>query len=194
MALRLFVLQANYRKPLDFTDEAIASAENGWTTLKDGLRFGYEYGSQLGWDLDSGAIAPESDAVVARFETAMNDDLNTPSALAVLFELAKELRRQGNIWVHEGKLDMDPEQLQQQWVTLRELGKVLGLEVNPVAENSTPEPGGLSDQEIESLIQDRLAARQGKNFAEADRIRNQLQELGITLIDKPGGVTQWHRN
>ncbi|WP_254564673.1 cysteine--tRNA ligase [Oscillatoria sp. HE19RPO] len=194
MALRLFVLQANYRKPLDFTDEAIASAENGWTTLKDGLRFGYEYGSQVGWDLDSGAIAPESDAIVERFQMAMNDDLNTPSALAVLFELAKELRRQGNIWVHEGKPDMDPQQLHHQWVTLRELGKVLGLEVNPVAENSTPEPGGLSDREIESLIQDRLAARQGKNFAEADRIRNQLQELGITLIDKPGGVTQWHRN
>ena len=194
MALRLFVLQANYRKPLDFTDEAIASAENGWTTLKDGLRFGYEYGSKLGWDMDSGAIAPESDPLVARFEAAMNDDLNTPSALAVLFELAKELRRQGNIWVHEGKPDMDPEQLHHQWVTLRELGKVLGLEVNPVEENSAPEPGGLSDQEIESLIQDRLAARQGKNFAEADRIRNQLQELGITLIDKPGGVTQWHRN
>ncbi|MCT7961319.1 cysteine--tRNA ligase [Laspinema sp. D1] len=194
MALRLFVLQANYRKPLDFTDEAIASAENGWTTLKDGLRFGYEYGSTLGWDLDSGAIAPESDAIVERFQTAMNDDLNTPSALAVLFELAKELRRQGNIWVHEGKPDMDPKQLQQQWVTLRELGKVLGLEVNPAVEDSASEPGGLSDQEIESLIQDRLAARQGKNFAEADRIRNQLQELGITLIDKPGGVTQWHRN
>ncbi|MCT7956420.1 cysteine--tRNA ligase [Laspinema palackyanum] len=229
MALRLFVLQANYRKPLDFTDEAIASAENGWTTLKDGLRFGYEYGSKLGWDLDSGAIVPESDAliaqfgfgrlgsgrfgsgrfgvgdfareiapefdpVVAQFQTAMDDDLNTPSALAVLFELAKELRRQGNIWVHEGKLDMDSQQLHHQWVALRELGKVLGLEVNPEADNSTPEPGGLSDQEIESLIQDRLAARQGKNFAEADRIRNQLQELGITLIDKPGGVTQWHRN
>jgi cysteinyl-tRNA synthetase len=194
MALRLFVLQANYRKPLDFTDEAIASAENGWTTLKDGLRFGYEYGSQVGWDLDSGAIAPESDALVARFEAAMDDDLNTPSALAVLFELAKELRRQGNIWVHEGKLDMDSEQLHHQWVALRELGKVLGLEVNPVQENSAPEPGGLSDREIESLIQDRLAARQGKNFAEADRIRNQLQELGITLIDKPGGITQWHRN
>ncbi|MCT7968777.1 cysteine--tRNA ligase [Laspinema sp. D1] len=194
MALRLFVLQANYRKPLDFTDEAIASAENGWTTLKDGLRFGYEYGSTLGWDLDSGAIAPESDAIVERFQTAMDDDLNTPSALAVLFELAKELRRQGNIWVHEGKLDMDSEQLHHQWVALRELGKVLGLEVNPVEENAAPEPGGLSDQEIESLIQDRLAARQGKNFAEADRIRNQLQELGITLIDKPGGVTQWHRN
>ncbi|MCT7990691.1 cysteine--tRNA ligase [Laspinema olomoucense] len=194
MALRLFVLQANYRKPLDFTDEAIASAENGWTTLKDGLRFGYEYGTQVGWDLDSRAIAPESDAIVERFQMAMNDDLNTPSALAVLFELAKELRRQGNIWVHEGKLDMDSEQLHHQWVALRELGKVLGLEVNPAVEDSTPEPGGLSDQEIESLIQDRLAARQGKNFAEADRIRNQLQELGITLIDKPGGVTQWHRN
>ncbi|AFY85079.1 cysteine--tRNA ligase [Oscillatoria acuminata] len=194
MALRLFVLQANYRKPLDFTDEAIASAENGWTTLKDGLRFGYEYGSKLGWDVDSGAIALESDAIVARFQTAMDDDLNTPSALAVLFELAKELRRQGNIWVHEGKPDMEPEELHHQWVTLRELGKVLGLEVNPIEENSASEPGGLSDQEIESLIQDRLAARQGKNFAEADRIRNQLQELGITLIDKPGGVTQWHRN
>ncbi|HEY9836238.1 MAG TPA: cysteine--tRNA ligase, partial [Vampirovibrionales bacterium] len=177
MALRLFVLQANYRKPLDFTDEAIASAENGWTTLKDGLRFGYEYGSTLGWDLDSEAIAPQLPQMVERFQIAMDDDLNTPSALAVLFELAKELRRQGNIWVHEGKLDKDPEQVQQQWVTLRELSKVLGLAVNPAEENAASEPGGLSDQEIESLIQDRLAARQGKNFAEADRIRNQLQEL-----------------
>ncbi len=194
MALRLFVLQANYRKPLDFTDEAIASAENGWTTLKDGLRFGYEYGSTLGWDLDSEEIAPQLPQMVERFQIAMDDDLNTPSALAVLFELAKELRRQGNIWVHEGKLDKDREQVHQQWVTLRELSKVLGLAVNPAEENAASEPGGLSDQEIESLIQDRLAARQGKNFAEADRIRNQLQELGITLIDKPGGVTQWHRN
>ena len=122
----------------------------------------------------------------------MDDDFNSPSALAVLFEIAKELGKEGNILVHEGKTKTPPSELETQWKTLVSLANVLGLEVTPEAEtNESAE--GLSDAEIEDLIQQRQAARQAKNFAEGDRIRDQLKSAGITLIDTPEG-TRWHRN
>ncbi|PSB16454.1 cysteine--tRNA ligase, partial [filamentous cyanobacterium CCP2] len=82
MALRLFVLQAHYRKPIDFTDEAIESAKNSWETLKEGLLFGYRYGKQLGWtDTEDRSFGnpefmriPEDSQAVKRFQQAMDDD------------------------------------------------------------------------------------------------------------------------
>ena len=198
MAVRLFVLQAHYRKPIDFTDEAIAAATNGWHTLQEGLLFGYEYGKQLGWEKRSegakGELTPDTklhNLYVERFQQAVDDDFNFPGGLAVLFELAKELRRQGNLLVHQGKTDTPPEELQQQWHTLVALAQVLGLEAEWREETTVND--GLSDGEIESMIQQRQAARKAKNFAEADRIRDRLQVQGITLIDSPDG-TRWHRN
>ena len=193
MAVRLFVLQAHYRKPIDFTDEAIAAATNGWHTLQEGLLFGYEYGKQLGWEKKAGDAAREKPLTpyIERFQQAVDDDFNFPGGLAVLFELAKELRRQGNLLVHQGKTDTPPEELQQQWHTLVALAQVLGLEAEWREETTVKD--GLSDGEIESMIQQRQAARKGKNFAEADRIRDRLQVQGITLIDSADG-TRWHRN
>ncbi|MGD1906020.1 MAG: cysteine--tRNA ligase [Leptolyngbyaceae cyanobacterium] len=194
MALRLFVLQAQYRKPIDFTDAAIASAKNGWQTLQEGLRFGLEYATQLGW---TKAPSPNPSAVdrnspaVQQFETAMDDDFNTSGALAVLFELAKELRRVGNVITHQGQVAGDVAALQQQWQTLVVLAQVLGLEAEPDISSSTG--GGLSNSEIEALLAQRQAARKAKDFAEGDRIRDLLQAEGIILIDKPGGITDWHR-
>lgn len=197
MAVRVFVLQAQYRKPIDFTDDAIASATNGWHTLKDGLLFGYEYGEQLGWSSNGVGATHESplleNAIVSRFNEAVDDDFNFAGGLAVLFEVAKDLRREGNLLVHEGKTTAPPEELEKQWHTLVALANVFGLEAQP--EDATPEPtDGPSDAEIEALIQQRADARKAKNFAEGDRIRNELASKGITLIDKPGGVTIWHRN
>ena len=198
MAVRLFVLQAHYRKPIDFTDEAIAATTNGWHTLKEGLLFGYEYGKQLGWEKRSGGseaeLTPDTkshNSYVERFQHAVDDDFNFTGGLAVLFELAKELRRQGNLLVHQGKTDTPAEQLQQQWHTLVALAQVLGLEAEWREETTVND--GLSDGEIESMIQQRQAARKAKNFAEADRIRDRLQVQGITLIDSADG-TRWHRN
>ncbi|MDP5338155.1 MAG: cysteine--tRNA ligase [Nodularia sp. (in: cyanobacteria)] len=191
MAVRLFVLMAQYRKPIDFTDDAIAAATNGWHTLKEGLLFGYEYG-KVGngeWGVGSGEKLT-SEIHIQRFQEAVNDDFNFPGGLAVLFELAKELRRQGNIIVHQGKTETSPEELQKQWRTLVMLAEVFGLVAQPEAETSTI--AGLSDAEIENLIQQRQAARQAKDFAESDRIRDQLQAEGITLIDSRDG-TRWHR-
>ncbi|BAZ01363.1 cysteinyl-tRNA synthetase [Tolypothrix tenuis PCC 7101] len=193
MAVRLFVLQAQYRKPIDFTDEAIAAATNGWHTLKEGLLFGYEYGDKLGkgeWGMGNGEIS-ETNPFVQRFKEAVDDDFNFPGGLAVIFELAKELRREGNIIVHEGKTATPAEELRQQWQTLVTLAGVLGLEAKPEAEK--PASNGLSDAEIEDLIAQRQAARKAKNFAEGDRIRNELQAQGITLIDSKDG-TRWHRS
>lgn len=198
MVLRLFVLQAQYRKPIDFTEEAIASAQNAWDTLTEGLRFGYRHGAALGFAAqpdavlgDSAAmkVSAESDAV-QRFQAAMDDDLNTPVALAVLFELAKELQKEGNRLTHDGKTLAEPAALQARWQTLVALAEVLGLAVSP---DAAPAPDGLSDAEIEALVQQRAAAKQAKNWAEGDRIRDELKAQGITLIDKPGGVTEWIR-
>ncbi|MBF2050397.1 MAG: cysteine--tRNA ligase [Leptolyngbya sp. IPPAS B-1204] len=204
MALRLFVLQAHYRKPIDFTAESIASAQNSWETLKEGLLFGYRFGESLGWTdttdsafgkAESMRIPADSDfsdqrsGAVQRFQEAMDEDINSPGALAVLFELAKDLRREGNIITHEGKTTTDAQALRQQWQTLVVLAQVLGLEAEPEAESND----GLSDDVIANLIAQRRDAKTAKDFATADRIREELKAQGIVLVDKPGGVTEWHR-
>lgn len=183
MVVRLFILQGHYRRPLDFTSEAIASAENAWKTVKEGLLFSGVGNGELG-------VENEKNPYIESFQAAMDDDFNTPGALAVVFELAKELRRQSNLLTHEGKTDIPPEQIQQQWQTLVKLAQVLGLEAQPEAPSVAESK--FTDAEIETLIQQRQTARKAKNFAESDRIRNELQELGITLIDQSDGTTRWH--
>lgn len=194
MALRLFVLMAQYRKPIDFTDDAIAGARNGWTTLKEGLSFGYQYGSQWGWQwepIDDISLL-ESDAI-QQFTDAMDNDFNTAIALGVLFELAKELRREKNIVEHGGKIETPGEVLNQKWLTLVKLANVLGLEFAPEVDQEEAKEG-LSDGEIEELIAQRKAARNAKNFAESDRVRDLLKSQGIILIDQKDGTTIWRKN
>jgi cysteinyl-tRNA synthetase len=189
MVIRLFVLQAHYRSPIDFTDEAIAAAENGWNTLKEALQSGEQFAKLPGWS--TAAPATLNPTFVDRFNQAMDDDFNTPIALSVLFELAKDLRREANQLVHQGQPDLAIAELQHQWQTLKQLAQTLGLDAQPEQE---AESKGFADAEIETLIQQRQDARKAKNFAEGDRLRNELQEKGITLIDQPGGITRWHRS
>jgi cysteinyl-tRNA synthetase len=183
MAVRLFILQAHYRKPLDFTDEALGAATNGWQTLQEGLLLGYE----LGWTL---VAIPQSNPWRDRFQDAVNDDFNFAGGLAILFEIAKDLRRERNLLMHTGSTKIPLEELIEAWQTLVELAEVLGLGMDsPPLEKSV----GLSDGEIEALIQQRKAARQGKNYPESDRLRDLLQDQGIVLIDGNNGETKWHR-
>ncbi|MGF1493980.1 MAG: cysteine--tRNA ligase [Microcoleaceae cyanobacterium] len=193
MVIRLFVLQGNYRKPIDFTEEAINSAQNSWTTLQAGLLFHTEFGEKLGFQGNPVDRAQLNSAAIERFNTAMDDDFNTPGALAVLFELAKTLQREANLLTHSGKTETPIAEIQQTWQTLTQLAEVLGLKADPAAVKESTDDSGLSDAEIEDLIQQRQAARQAKNYAEGDRIRDELQAAGITLIDQPGGKTAWHR-
>jgi cysteinyl-tRNA synthetase len=204
MVVRLFILQAHYRKPLDFTDEGLEAARNGWHTLKEGLLFKEHYGKQLGWDEH---LPQQSDEKIKqRFAEIVDDDFNFAGGLAILFELAKELRKEGNLLVHQGTTEASAEELGVKWQTLVELATVFGLkttvpkadqqfsQVDYQAEYSvSDEVQRISDEQVESLIEQRAAARKAKNFTEADRIRDELQAQGITLIDQPGGKTRWHR-
>jgi len=186
MVMRLFVLQAHYRKPLDFTDDALAAAANGWETLADGLRFGDRFQSHLNWSDESA----RDEAAIARFTAAVDDDFNSANGLVVLFELAKDLRKEGNLLVHQGKTETPAEDLEKKWRSLVELADVLGLTAQPA---DAAAEDGLHDAAVEHLVQQRVAARAHKDFATSDRIRDELTAAGIILIDKPGGTTEWRR-
>jgi cysteinyl-tRNA synthetase len=194
MAVRLFVMMAQYRKPIDFTDDAILAATNGWHTIKEGLLFGYQHSKKLGWEeskLIQNSKSKIQNSEIERFKEAVNDDFNFPGGLTIIFELAKELNREGNIIVHQGKTETPADELLKKWQTLITLAEVLGLTAKP--ETETSQQDSLSDIYIEELIQQRQEARKNKNFAESDRIRNELLTKGITLIDSKES-TRWHRN
>lgn len=187
MAVRLFILQTQYRKPVDFTDEALTTATHSWSTLKEGLLFGNQYGKQL----DFSGTDLLNEELVTRFKSAVDDDFNFAGGLAVLFEIAKNLSKEGNILIHEGTTKTDAQSLEQQWQTLNQLATVLGFTASTDEDNSNT---GLSDSEIDALVQQRNEARNNKDYVQSDRLRDELQAQGITLIDKPGGITIWNRD
>lgn len=189
MAVRLFVLQANYRKPIDFTKDAMESATNGWHTFSEGLQFGIKHGAFFHWTKDTKHKMIQS--VQQRFCEEVDRDFNFAAGVAILFDLAKDLRRESNILVHEGRTTLASEDLGDKWYTLITLADVLGLKMDFPEQDSAQTQ--MSDEDIEALVQERIMARKAKNYAEGDRIRDILKEQGITLIDGAGGVTKWHR-
>ncbi|MDZ7804244.1 cysteine--tRNA ligase [Thiohalophilus sp.] len=170
--LRYFILSSHYRSPLNYSDQHLDNARGALTTLYTALR-GHE------------AIepAPASEAYVERFRAAMDDDFNTPEAQSVLFDLAHEVNRQAN-----------PASTQQAAATLKYLGGLLGLlQQSPQAFLQGEVAGDGPDSEtIEALIRQRTEARANKDFAESDRIRDELHDQGVILEDGPGGTT-WRR-
>ena len=121
----------------------------------------------------------------ARFAEAMNDDFNTPVAISVLFDLAREINRQRESGVEAGNLAG----------LLVELGGVLGiLQSDPeqYLQADTQAASGLSAEKIAALIEARNAARAQRQWREADRIRDELSAAGVVLEDGPNGTT-WRR-
>ena len=204
MTLRLFVLQAHYRKPLDFTAEALEAAATGWKGLNAALVL-IETAAQATEAgvadtitparvaADAASWPPELAAARERFIAVMDDDLNTAAALAVLFELARPLRALANR-LERGDQAAAAEvcggELQARGALLVELTAVLGLKAEQPSQSAGAGPG---DGEIEALIAQRTAAKAARDFATADRIRAELKAQGIELIDKPGAVTEWLR-
>jgi len=171
--IRYFILTSHYRSPLNYDDEHLDNARAALTRLYTALR-GLPDAPALG-----GKDYRE------RFEAAMDDDFNTPEALAVLFDLAREINR---------VRPDDPAAAASLGAELRALGGVLGLlDQDPETYlKAGAADDDLSDAAIDDLITRRTAARKSKDFAEADRIRDELQDAGIVLEDGPGG-TSWRR-
>ena len=165
MILRLFVLQAHYCKPLDFTEQAITSAENSWNTLKKALLWGYQQNLDV-FD-DKEILEP----YLSNFCEAMDDDFNTSKALAILFELAKDINR-------------NEEKRAEKWGTLVNLAQILGLEAQLTQPTTT-----LTEAEIQDLMARRKQARLAKNYAQSDHLRSILQQAGIAIVDLPNGET-----
>jgi len=166
-AVRLFVLGSHYRNPLTYSEDALEASERGAERLRSALSHRTES------DGDAGRLSAEP--FEQRFVESMDDDFSTPQAIAVLFELAKEINRNA-----EWGADVNEAQ-----ETLRRLGDVLGLALEEQTQLA-PDAGAF----IELLISTREDLRRNKQWQLADSIRTGLTDLGVTLEDTPQG-TRW---
>ena len=176
--VRYFILGSHYRSPLNYSDKHLDNARAGLTTLYTALR---------GLELSSNVVITDVDDVyLSPFTQAMDDDFNTTEAIAVLFEMAHEINRV------RGPDSKKASQLGNQ---LRCLGELLGLlqgDPETFLKSDTGETG-LSAEEVESMIARRNQARADKDWAEADRLRDELEANGIVLEDSASG-TIWRRS
>ena len=199
MTLRYFVMTINYRKPLDFTEEALRSASEAWKNINIALSF---------MDITKGAfifsnkhetieekykktISFELSQKKLKFSEAMGNDLNTAGAIAIIYDLAKPLKNFLNQFQRLENFEIDRNEkflLLEKFKMLEELTDVLGLKKEDlVIENK------IKEEEIISLINERLEAKKGKNYVKADEIRNLLKGKGIELIDQSKEITKWIR-
>ena len=164
--IRFFVVRSHYRSPLNYSDVHLNDARGALKRLYTALH----------------AVPPEDAAIdwthpmAARFQAAMNEDFGTPEAVAVLFELAGEVNRN-----HSAQTSG----------LLKALGGVLGL-LQDKPESFLQAGASLDEAAIQTQIAARAAAKAAKNFAEADRIRQELAGQGVVLKDSPTGTT-WER-
>ncbi len=178
--LRFFLLSSHYRGPMNYSPDQLEQAEAGLTRLYTALRGVPE-------EMPAGVQLTPGSATTA-FNESMDDDFNTPEAIAVLQGLARELNTAKSSGAGNAALANTAGEL-------RALAGVLGILRVPAEQwfRGGAAEGALSDADIDARIAARLAARKAKNWAESDRIRDELAAAKVILEDKAGGVTTWRR-
>ena len=180
--IRLFMLSAHYRSPLNYSADILHQAQNSLDRLysaEDHLKYLAANGAESDKNAAEAALADTFDSYRQRFDEAMDDDFNTANAISVLFELVRAINiatadeNQPTKAGAQACLDM-----------VHEFTDVLGLLYSRKEESL--------DEKVEQMIADRQAARAAKNWAEADRIRDELKAMGIELKDTKQGV-QWKK-
>ncbi len=184
LAIRQLVLNSHYRSPLDFSDAALYAAHSGHQKISEAVRGLRKQMAAASPGEPHAGVVKQLDEARARFEEAMNDDLNTAVALSVLFELVRITN----------KLLEDRKTTQGTLATVNEVFTKLGGDVLGVVQEGLVEAGAVSEEAIDKLVSiliaQRAEARKAKDFAKADAVRAKLDEVGIVLEDKPEG-TQW---
>ncbi len=172
--LRFFMLSAHYRSPLNFSEELMKSAESGLERIKNCYsNLKHLIDNTSGEDRIFDVEKEDVFEYIKKFEEAMEDDFNTADAISVVFELVKYINQTAN--------GESPKKMLEMYLhKLVKLCDVLGI----ILEKEEK----LLDEEIERLIEERQAARKGKNFARADQIRDELLSKGIVLEDTREGV------
>ncbi|MCL2527716.1 MAG: class I tRNA ligase family protein, partial [Defluviitaleaceae bacterium] len=181
--LRFFLISGHYRMPMEFTDEVLTAAQQGLNRIQNCYRnLLHQLGGVDEAKAFEGEPIPSSELRDARnaFHDAMDDDFNTADAVTAIFELVKFINTQLGtqqpirlLWDCKVKLE---------WMC-----DVLGISLSPKEEATTD-----NDAEIEALMEARQAARASKNFAESDRIRDELTSRGIIIEDTPQGP-RWRK-
>ncbi len=167
--VRYLLVSSHYRSPINYSEESLKEAKGALDRFYNGLK-------GLPTVASSGG-----DAFAERFAAAMNDDFNSPEACAVLFEMVREVNRLREADLHAAAGLA---------ARLKELAEVLGvLQLEPDAFLQSDAQGKVDAAEVEALVSARLQARADKNWAESDRIRDQLAAMGVVLEDSKGGTT-----
>ena len=184
LAIRQLILNSHYRSPLDFSDAALFAAQSGYKKIAETVRAVRKRISAAQEGELDGEVDKQLKQTREKFEAAMDDDLNTSVALSVVFELvrlANKLLEEGNATA--GTLN-----------AVDDLFNQLGGDVLGIVQDEHPQVGVIDDTRLDEivqiLIQQRSEARQQKNYAKADELRERLEKIGIVLEDKPDG-TQW---
>ena len=178
--LRFFMLSAHYRSPLNFSADLMEASKNGLERIvnaADNLKFLMKNAKAENMTEAEKELAAKTDAFVADFERAMDDDFNTADAVAAIFDLVKFINSNTDA-------ESSTEYLNELFALLVKLTDVLGLIVDKKEE--------ILAEDIEKLIEERQAARKAKDFARADAIRDELLAKGIILKDTREGV-QWKK-
>jgi len=185
--IRFFILSSHYRSPLNYSDEQLDDAGVALTRLYTALR-----------GVDIADVVIDADFRL-RFEQAMDDDFNTPVALAVLFDLARELNKAKDKQIFAatlkqlaailGLLQEDPDS----WLKAGNVTRSLTGQAVSAQDGVVTAVVSYTDKQIDENIRLRLEAKKAKDWARADQIRDALKHAGIILEDTPDGATSWRR-